>query len=624
MKARVIFPIVLTAAAGQSEFVSAQEKPEATAKTTAYQSSLSQEQLRATSRRTKAEMVALLDEYGRYHVASAELKRLSEAIRNLEEVTEEDMAAVSRILREASRMENLDEAKARLVEASGAQKEVQLALRAIVDQLLVKKQEAEFQKRLDDLTLRQLANLRETKKLEQGGKKPEEVRDEEKRRSDASRKEQEVLKKEVEMAKEALKQLAEKVGAQEKEAFEKALDKAEEKQIQEQAEKAAEEMKKDFAEAARSQERLLESLKEMSNALQEKKNAAEQAKELADQMQQLANRQEQLAKELPKAWNEKRQEIRKEQEKISDRLDLAKEKLAELNPEAAAKAEEAKHQSERTAEKIADRQAMENIDEVAKATDEQRDLAKKLEEVSGMLDKQAEQLAGAAPQSQDGGDSQASRQESSQDAGMQMRQEALSQAVEQVVAAKEQMELAKRQLEKGSDDANARGRLDRAQQMLDRAKADVAESGMAEQAAEELQKAIGKIEETEQGIGVGSKKDQEKSRWNLDRAREHADRALAQMRNAANQMAAEKGREEGEKAMAQQGDEARRSMEDARGPAGMTGEQKQEETEISAVTERGGGEREALQLLQRERAPAEYESMVEQYIRNLAEIAEQE
>ena len=46
--------------------VSAQEKKESNAKTAAYQTSVSQEQLRSNTRRLKLEMISLLDEYSQY------------------------------------------------------------------------------------------------------------------------------------------------------------------------------------------------------------------------------------------------------------------------------------------------------------------------------------------------------------------------------------------------------------------------------------------------------------------------------------------------------------------------------------------------------------------------------
>jgi|GEM_PF-5784474 len=598
----------------------AQEKKERSVQTTAYQTSVSQEQLRATTRRLKGEMAGLLEEFSRYQAASGELKKLTDALGDLDVVTEQDMIAVVKVLREASRIEKVDESKAKLVEASGGQKEIQALLRAVADRLTLQKEEAEMQRRLDNLALRQMANLRDTKRLAESGDKPDKVKSELKQVSEVSKSEQEAIKKEIAMTMDALKNLAEKSESPDKEAFEQALKTGEQNLIRNQAEQAAESAKTDFAESAKKQEELLNNIREMAENLQQRKSAEEQSRELAEKMGQLADKQDQLAKKLPEAWgNENKQAIRKEQEKISDQLELAKESLEKLNPEAASKVEQAKQESSQVAEKIRDKQAMENIDNVAKATDAQNAVAEKLEQAGEMLQQQADALAGndAQPQSQDG-------QQSSEE--MSQQQEAISNAVDQIMEAKNQMGLAKKQLQDGSDQGDARQRLDKAQQMLDQAQQEVSKAGEAVEkfVGEELKKADEGIAKTEEGIGAGSKQDQEKSRWNLDRAQGNANLALTGLQRAANRLAAKQGQEQGEQQQANQQSKGDSSRQDAKGPAGPMGRQKDESSGVSAVSKGGGGQREALSLLQQEKAPTEYEAMVQQYIRNLAEAANQE
>lgn len=598
----------------------AQEKKERSVQTTAYQTSVSQEQLRATTRRLKGEMAGLLEEFSRYQAASGELKKLTEALGELDVVTEQDMIAVVKILREASRAEQVDESKAKLVEASSGQKEIQALLRAVADRLTLQKEEAEMQRRLDNLALRQMANLRDTKRLAETGEKPEKVKHELLQVREMSKSEQEAIKKEIAMTMDALKNLAEKSESPDKEAFEKALKEGEQNLIRNQAEQAAESVKTDFAEAVKQQEELLRNMKQMAESLQERKTAEEQSRELADKMGQLADKQEQLAKKLTEGWgNENKQAVRKEQEKLSDQMELAKESLEKLNQEAASKVDQAKQESAQVAEKIRDKEAMENIDNVAKATDSQKAVAEKLEQAAEMLQQQADALAGNQDQQQ-GQDSQQSSEEMSQ------QQEAISDAVDQIMAAKGQMELAKRQLRDGSDQADARQRLDKAQQMLDQAQQEVAKAGEAVEkfVQEELKKADEGIAKTEEGIGVGSKQDQEKSRWNLDRAEGNANLALTGLQRAANRLAAKQGQQQGEQQQANQQNKGDSSRQDTNGPAGPMGRQKEEISGVSAVSKGGGGQREALSLLQQEKAPTEYEAMVQQYIRNLAEAANQE
>lgn len=618
MKHPIATPFLI---AGLSASLFPASAKEQSVQTSAYQTSVSQEQLRATTRRLKGEMDGLLEEFGRYQAASGELKKLTEALGELDVVTEKDMVAVVKILREASRMEKTDDTKAKLVEASGGQKEIQALLRAVADRLTLQKEEAEMQRRLDSLALRQMANLRDTKRLAEAGDKPDKVKWELQQVREVSKSEQEAIKKEIAMTMDALKNLAEKSESPDKEAFEQAMKSGEQNLIQNQAEQAAESIKTDFAEAVKKQEELLQNIRQMADNLQQRKTAEEQTRELAEKMDQLADKQEQLAKKLPEAYGDDKQAVRKEQEKVSDQLELAKENLAKLSPEAAAKVDQAKQESSQVADQIRDKKAMENIDNVAKASDSQKAVAEKLGQVSEMLQQQADALAGndAPPQNQEG-------QESSPE--MNQQQEAISSAVDQIMAAKSEMSLAKKQLQSGNDQANVKQRLDKAQQMLDQAQQEVAKApeAISDSVKEELKKADENIAKTEEGIGVGSKRDQEKSAWNLDRANENSNRALAGLQRAANQLAAKQGQQQGAQQQAQQqkGNKGESSRQDANGPAGPMGKQKGEPSDVSAVSKGGGGQREALSLLQQEKAPTEYETMVQQYIRNLAEAANQE
>ena len=76
MKPSAFTTTLLAAAIASAMPAAAQEKKQASARTTAYQTSVSQEQLRSTSRRLKGEMVALLNEFCQYKAASGELKKL--------------------------------------------------------------------------------------------------------------------------------------------------------------------------------------------------------------------------------------------------------------------------------------------------------------------------------------------------------------------------------------------------------------------------------------------------------------------------------------------------------------------------------------------------------------------
>lgn len=578
------------------------------AKTTAYQTSVSQEQLRSMTQRLKGEMGELLDEFGQFQTASDELGKLNESLSQLDTVTETDMAAVVKILREASRMEKPADTRAKLVEASGGQKGIQALLRTVADRLTLQKDAASIQQRFDQLALRQVANLRETRKMAESGAKPDKVKGDQKKIQELNKIEQDALKKEVTLAMDSLRALAEKSeDPADKEAFKQALKSGIMSQLENKAFVAAEKLKSDFTEAAKAQEALAKDLQEIVTTLQSRKTVEEQTRELAGEMKQLAEKQEQLAKASPRAWEQNRAQIRDEQEAISDQLEMAKDQLAKLNPEAANTAEQAKAESNEVAKALQEKANFEKADQIAKTSDAQKSVAEKLDAAGKLLEKQADALAAAEnPQAEP------PAPESS------AAELAIAGAVEQVVAAKTDMALAKRQMDQKGNQEDAKQRIAGAAKKLDAAREQLAQAGDAvpKNVADELKAAA----ENARKLG------QDQSRSSLDRAQQNADRALAGLQQAANQLAAQQAEKSAQAQAPPQGGpkgKGQESKEDPAGPAGAMIAKKGEGTGISAVGNPQYDQREALSLLQQEKAPTEYEPMVQQYIRNLAEAANQ-
>ncbi|MEA3208662.1 MAG: hypothetical protein QOE70_1719 [Chthoniobacter sp.] len=597
-------------------------EPEPNVKTTAYQTSVAQEQLRGNARRLKEEMLGLLGEFSEYRSAGPELARLKETLEQLDSASQAEMLAVVKTLREASRTENADNARGKILEASGEQKNIQALLRKLADRLILQKDAAAMEQRVKTLALRQVANLRAVKELAASGAKPEKVPQELRNQQAVANSEQEALQNEVKMAMETLRKLAQNPEAAKNEAFKEALAAAEKQGLEEQAKQAAEKSATDFAEAAQAAKALSEGLKNTLQALQKNQSAAEQAQNLAQELKELAQREDRMAKTSARAWGGEREAIRNEQQQISAKLEVAQKAVEKLNAAAGAQTAQAQEKSEQLADSLKRGNKLDKLEAIAKTSDAQRDLAEQLGKASEMLQKQADALAANSP-------------EGSENAPQSAAEAAIGEAVKQVMDAKSQLGLAQRQL-RGGDDAGGQQRLGDAQQALQKAQEKAAEAGEAvnQSVGKDLQQAQANTAKGEKGIGQGSKEEQERSRWSLDRARENASAALDGLKLAANQLAAQAAAEAAGKTAGNQPGKERqdgKGGKDGKGPGkaatsrgdqggsnarGTTGS---EATDFSAVARLRSGQREALSLLETEKAPSEYEAMVKQYLRNLAE-----
>ncbi|MBC8127920.1 MAG: hypothetical protein H8M99_12335 [Gloeobacteraceae cyanobacterium ES-bin-144] len=606
MKTLPIISILLPAIFVFADRMAAQDAEKA--KTTAYQGSVSQEQLRGMTQRLKTDMTTLLDEFGQYSAAAEDLKKLKEALEQLDTVSEQDMANVVRILREASRTEKPEDAKSKMVEASSAQKEIQTLLRDVADRLTLQRDAASVQQRLEQLAVRQLANLRETQKLAESGASPEKLKPEQKKAQALNKAEQESLREEIRMAMDSLRNLAKNADAADKEAFEEAHKTGVLSQLQNQARKSSELLDTDFKESAKAQQELANDLKEMVDGLQAHKTKEEQTRELADQMKQLASKQEQLSDNSLQADKQDRPQIEKEQQAISDRLEMAQTQMEKLNPEAAKVSDQASKESKAITQDLQNKDALNNPDGVAKTSDAQKSVAEKLSTASEMLEKQADTLAAAEKSQNDQTQPEMSAAE-----------QAISDAANQVMDAKNEMTLAQQQLENKGDQNNAMERIDSAQAKLDAAQAQLSKTGemVPQSVGQELKSASQNAQDAKKSMSSAQ------TNSSLKKSQQNAENALAGLQQAANQLAAQQAQMPGTEPGTQLG-EGQASQSTQAGSAKGMSKPGDARTDVSAVGGSGDSKRTALSLLQQEKASPEYEASVQQYIKNIANSANQE
>ncbi|MEZ0386218.1 MAG: hypothetical protein ACAI34_04060 [Verrucomicrobium sp.] len=361
-------------------------------KTAAYQHSVSQEQLRLETRRQEMEMLEVLGQLGQYDFTKTEHGELKDVLGQLDGVAEKDMPEVVRILREASRQEQTDQTKSRLVSASSGQKNIQTQLRNMADRLLLQRDQATLQQRLRALALRQKTNERETRRLAKLDQRPENVPAEQSSALALAKAEQAALKEEIRLLRESLDRLANRA-ATGKEAFREALNTANGRGLENLPREAVERLNRNLNEATHAEERIHDGLVAVIENLNAKKPKEEQLRELAEEIHKISDQQERLAQSTPKAEAADQQSLKKEQEKLSDQMELAQKALEKLNGQSAQEARKIEETSEKLSEKLDTKDLLKKAENVAQVADAQTDLAKKLDALGDSLMEQAQQLA---------------------------------------------------------------------------------------------------------------------------------------------------------------------------------------------------------------------------------------
>lgn len=373
----------------------AEEKTQRSLHTAAYQNSVSQEQLRLETRRQEMEMLELLGQLGQYSFTQAEHGVLKEVLGQIDQVAENKMPDVVRLLRDAGRQSQADQARSRLVSASGGQKEIQAELRALADRLLLKQDEAALRERLRQLALRQKANQRDTEELARLNHDPNRIPAEKSSLLALAKVEQNALQKELRQLRESLGRLADHAGGAQ-ELFREAQQVARDRGLERLPTEAVEKLDRNLHEAFHTQKRTHEALLAVMEALARKTPKEEQLQHLAAQLQDISRQQERLAQTVPKAGVEDQASLKKAQEQLSDQVEMVQEALKNLNGESAKQAEEIQKASEKIAEQLKEKNRLEKAAKAAEVADAQQDVAERLDELARHLMQEAGQIANAS------------------------------------------------------------------------------------------------------------------------------------------------------------------------------------------------------------------------------------
>lgn len=573
--------------------------------TSAYQDSFAQDQLRGQAKRVKEEMLQMLEEFRQDPAAAAEVAQAQAALDQLGTLSDKDMLAVVQTLRDASHLNDAQSAKNKLLSASSGQKNIQSLLRSLADKLTLHKDESSMQQRLRDLVLRQVANQRLAKDFAAAGGVPFDLR----ATGDISIAEQNALKTEVDQAMETLQKLASNTTDSTSQTFAAVLMSGQNLKISDQAAAAASNMTaKNFANAIPAQGQVIESLQAMIAALNSTKSQEEQVRAMLNKVNELAAGEKQEADSTVKAFVDNQAYLKDKQLKLTDQMTAIQKEIARLNAQAGTQANAARGKMDSVDQMFKDRVFIDKIENKTQAVQAQTEATDQLKTLAKMLEKQADDMA------------KASGNNMANPSAMTAQQSALADAISQILDAKTKMAMAKNIAWFKGDAAAAQAQMKGAADALADAQAKAAQ---AAQAGQGVPKDVGDSLKSAQSNLAGSQNklapggNRESGFSDLDQAQRDADKALAGLRTASDKAFGQSAWGKGEGLGMESGSNGPGGGGQIGGTALSRGQRQL--TNFSAVAEMSPKDRAALSLLQREKCPPEYSTMVQQYLKNLAD-----
>lgn len=580
---------------------------DAAARTNAYRAGVSQSTLAGNASRVKDDLSSLIRDYERYDIAAMEIARLKESVAALQQLSGRDMPDAAKWLM-LSAQEN---SGGNLTKAAALQKEIQTKLRSLSDELGRYSDQAAMQIRIEELAVRQLANQRATRQAadrlaefgltlqqlenevaalpeypERPAREDEEGRRvfEENRRklefwNDWSRQkyEQNALDRETHLAVEAMFKVADDPLAPAAAHFKQAIAAARSGQFQEHTTAATSAMDKDPRAAATEQQAVMDSFHAMIASLDAASSDEERLRDMSTQFTDLSAKENGIANRTPRMWGEQKNRATQDQFSIGDRLEILQNRLRALNPNASAKSRDAGLKANDLATPMRSENFTDDIPLVSRTADGQKALAKDLAEMGETLEKQAEKLSAAG-------------QSAPQPEAISPEAAAIQDAMRELVDSRINVELATRQ---NSEKLDFQPRLEQGRRNLASGTQRARDAGPV--VGEEVHKALAEADALAQRAA-----NNDKTNHNLFHTRRLINEALTGLQEAAIKLAAQ---------------EEQKQQQDGGGNTTMKGGG----PVIASQGERSDAQRDALSLLKQEKTAPEFETMVRQYIKNLAE-----
>lgn len=569
----------------------------------AYQSSVEQEQVRAQTRRLVASISTMLEEFRKNPAAAEEVNLTEATLKKLQSLSDEEMSAVVETLRQASKAGTPSDTSAKVLAANKTAKEIQITLSALADKLALYQDEASIELKLMALLRRQITNQRQTRYLRDGVLKSEEQASE----ADLTSVEQKAIVEEASALIQNLGRLAANSASTGKAAFAATYDAGNAAQLIPHSQQAsASATAKDFPMTHGSQAKVIEALQVMLISLSTDKTLEERYRAAEQKMRTLSQKEQALARTTTNAGLPQQRAIIRRQQEIADQRTLVEREILQLSPATAILLDQTRQSLDgidNTLQKNAG--TLDRPNEKLAVVSAQGELSKKFLEIAEMLKKQGDAVAQSSSSGQGSTNSPT---------------DALSEAADAVSKAITNIDMAKDLLGRGGDADAAKDQIGKAKDNIDKAMsglgatADAATKGAGDNLKEASHSLDKGGEQANRGAGPDERN---KANANLGDARNSAVNALKAMQSQLSAMSTKNQILAGS-----QSENNSQNPTEGTGQGGGWGttfKHTNDYTAFSALTKVTAKDREAISMLQREKAPPEYDTMSRQYMKNLAE-----
>lgn len=569
----------------------------------AYQASVEQEQVRAQTRRLVAGISTMLEEFRKNPAAAEEVKLTEATLKKLQSLSDEEMSAVVETLRQASKSGTPADTSAKVLTANKTAKEIQLTLSTLADKLALYQDEASIELKLMALLRRQITNQRQTRYLRDGVLKSEEQANE----ADLTSVEQKAIAEETNALIQNLGRLAANPASASKATFAATYNAGNAAQLVPHSQQASTSASaKDFPTTHESQAKVIEALQMMLISLSTDKTLEERYRAAEQKMRTLSQKEQALARTTTNAGLPQQRAIVRRQQEIADQRTLVEREILQLSPATAALLDQTRQSLDgidNTLQKNAG--TLDRPNEKLAVVNTQGELSKDFLEIAEMLKKQGDAVAQSSNSGQGSSDSPSS---------------ALSDAADAVSKAITNMDMAKDLLGRGGDADSAKDQIGKAKDNIDKAMSELgnAADSATKGAGENLKEASDSLDKGGEQANKGAGPDERnKANANLGDARNSAVKALAEMQKQLSALSTQNQILAGS-----QSENNSQSPTEGTGKGGGWGttfKHTNDYTAFSALTKVSAKDREAISMLQREKAPPEYDTMSRQYLKNLAE-----
>jgi hypothetical protein len=569
----------------------------------AYQASVEQEQLRSQTRRLVASISAMLEEFRKNPAAVEEVKLTEATLKKLQSLSDEEMTTVVETLREASKAGTASDTSPKVLAANKTTKEIQLTLSNLADKLALYQDEASIELKLLALLRRQIANQRQARYLRDGVLKAEEQAKE----SELTSVEQKAIADESNAVIQSLGRLAANPASSGKAVFAATYNAGNAAQLVPHSQQASTSASaKDFPNTHASQAKVIEALQTMLISLSTDKTLEERYRAAEQKMRSLSQKEQALARLTTNAGLPQQRSIIRRQQEIADQRTLVEREILQLSPGASTLLDTTR-QSLDTIDNTLQKNAgtLDRPNEKLGVVNAQGDLAKNFLEIAEMLKKQGDAVAQSSNSGEGGSNSPS---------------DALSDAADSASKAITNIDMAKDLLGRGGDADSAKDQIAKAQGNIDKAMSQLGNAGDSSPkgAGENLKDASTSLDKGgEQANKGGGPDERNKANANLGDARNSAVKALAEIQKQLSAMSTQNQMLAGS-----QSENNSQNPTEGTGQGGGWGttfKHTNDYTSFSALTKVSAKDREAISMLQREKAPPEYDTMSRQYMKNLAE-----